>query len=496
MLCIALILSQLPIFADQLSTAIQENDLKTVTALFAKDKTLVNTPTEEGLPIFLAIYSGNNDILAACIKAGANLESREYWGNTPLITASSNGQPEMVTMLLAKDANVNARNRDGNTALSLAVSSDIAIMNMLLEKGANLAIGDNNGVTPLMGAMRFSDNEKIDLLLLKGASFKNIDKQGNTMLHYAAMTQNFAMVIIAIDNGCDDATVINENGDTPLHSLFGFGRNDYNPATDVKSFDVNMTPQEIIDWKINTAKMHFEALPEKLRVKATKELGDEIPDDLTAVCTLLFNHGALINSLDDQGNSPLMGAAYNGDIALVKYLLSKKADLKVINEEGVNLSQAAATSGSTDLLQFFTDQGLSLKNVDDVGQTLLHSAVHSGNTAIINYLLDKGLDINALDNSGQSPIFRVFDQYDADLMVKNIILLTSKGAKVNLQDASGSSLLEMAVYNDNGQVVQALLDKGADVKLKNYEGNSPLDIATNNNSETALPLLKKAAGIK
>lgn len=494
-LFLSLLLSALPIFANELSSAIQDNDLKTVTRLLTKDKTLVNSPTDDGLPIFLSIYSGNIDMLSACLNAGANIESREYWGNTPLMTASSNGQPDMVKLLLDKGANVNARNRDGETALKVSVHNDATITTMLLEKGANLALGDNNGVTPLMESMRIAALEQLELLLLKGADFNNIDKRGNSMLNYAAMTQNFAMVMIALDKGCD-AKLANENGDTPLQSLFGFGNGEYAVDEGMSTFDPEMTPEEIAEWKLNMATIHFDSLSEKLQDAARKELGGEITDDMTAICTLLLNRDANVNAIDDQGNSPIMGATYLGDSGLVKFLLAKGADSHVVNEAGVNLAQAAANSGNLALLQFYDDQGLSLKNVADNGFTLLHNAVHSANSAMISYLLDKGLDINARENNGQSPQFLVFDKYDMEVAEKNINLLVAKGAKINLQDASGITLLETAVYQDNEQLVKALLDNGADVNLKNYDGQSPLDIATNNNAENVLPLLKKAAEIK
>ncbi len=54
--------------------------------------------------------------------------------------------------------------------------------------------------------------------------------------------------------------------------------------------------------------------------------------------------GADINMRDENGNTALMTAAYNGHAAVVAYLMGKGADLFAKNKEGLNASELASKS--------------------------------------------------------------------------------------------------------------------------------------------------------
>ena len=65
----------------------------------------------------LAVKSGNDEDIAKLLDEGADVDTRDAEGMTPLIIASRDNRPNTVKLLLAHDADVNAQTRLGATAL-------------------------------------------------------------------------------------------------------------------------------------------------------------------------------------------------------------------------------------------------------------------------------------------------------------------------------------------------------------------------------------------
>ena len=80
-------------------------------------------------------------------RGGADLNTQNRDGKTPLHYASGIGDIEVVEALVQNGANVNLRDEDGNTPLVKTYSPEIA--KVLLEAGADPAITDNWGYTAL-----------------------------------------------------------------------------------------------------------------------------------------------------------------------------------------------------------------------------------------------------------------------------------------------------------------------------------------------------------
>ena len=72
---------------------------------------------------------------------------------TALIWASSRGHRETASLLLDRGADINLKNNDGETALMEASSSGhTEIVSLLLDRGADVNVKDNDGGTALVRA--------------------------------------------------------------------------------------------------------------------------------------------------------------------------------------------------------------------------------------------------------------------------------------------------------------------------------------------------------
>ena len=106
-------------------------------------------------PLLLCGENGNVDLLREVLRAKPNLRATNRFGGTALIPASDRGHVEMVRALLETDVPIDHVNRLGWTALLEAVvlgdggPAHQRIVRLLVDAGADTAIADANGVTPL-----------------------------------------------------------------------------------------------------------------------------------------------------------------------------------------------------------------------------------------------------------------------------------------------------------------------------------------------------------
>ncbi|MGV3635178.1 MAG: ankyrin repeat domain-containing protein [Pseudorhodoplanes sp.] len=111
-------------------------------------------------PYLYAGAHGRTEILKMTLAAGADLKSLNRYGGTALIPACHYGHVDAVKVLLATEIDIDHVNNLGWTALLEAVilgdggPVHTEIVRLLLEAGANPAIADRVGVTPLEHAKR------------------------------------------------------------------------------------------------------------------------------------------------------------------------------------------------------------------------------------------------------------------------------------------------------------------------------------------------------
>jgi ankyrin repeat protein len=97
---------------------------------------------------------------------------------------------ELVQVLLERGADINVRNKDGNTPLLQALNRPdldrLEVVQALLDGGADTNIQDNNRMSPLHFAASDGDLEFVQVLLERGADINVRNKDGDTPLISAA----------------------------------------------------------------------------------------------------------------------------------------------------------------------------------------------------------------------------------------------------------------------------------------------------------------------
>ena len=143
-----MLLGVIPVEAADISTpsdkgtafleSVEKGDVERVKRLMGEGVEVNTTRQGDGASaLILASGKGFTQIATLLINKGANVNTANRNGWTPLMGAASNGHHKIVTLLLANGANVNARHSYGWTALKLASQKKHKeVMDLLVKNGA------------------------------------------------------------------------------------------------------------------------------------------------------------------------------------------------------------------------------------------------------------------------------------------------------------------------------------------------------------------------
>lgn len=226
-------------------------------------------------PLTLAVINGHFETAEALLNAGAdpNDQSPGYaplhaitWvrkpirgdGDPPPIGSGKMTSFDCVRRLVAHGADVDVQLAEGESGrgrftttgstpfLLAARASDVPLMRLMLELGADAALPNADQSTPLLaaagvGALGDGDEaagteaeavEAVRLLLELGADVNAVDDHGETAMHGAAYQSRPAVVRLLAERGADVAVWNRENqwGWTPLEIAEGHRPGNFRPA--------------------------------------------------------------------------------------------------------------------------------------------------------------------------------------------------------------------------------------------------------------------------
>lgn len=134
-----------------------------------------------------------------------------------LLEAAANGTSSDIISLVQRGANVNVRDEDGLTPLHYVVEAgnkELALL--LITLGASLECEDSRLRTPLHYAASECNQEIVDFLLVRGASVGARDVKGSTPLHCAMVFGDQGVVISLLKHGAD-VDAVDKEGLSVIH---------------------------------------------------------------------------------------------------------------------------------------------------------------------------------------------------------------------------------------------------------------------------------------
>ncbi|XP_062002106.1 ankyrin repeat-containing protein ITN1-like [Rosa rugosa] len=191
------------------------------------------------------------------------------------------------------------------------------------------------------------------------------------------------------------------------------------------------------------------------------------------------------------GYNPLHIAASQGHHAIIQVLLDHEPGLsKTLGPSNATALVAAATRGHTDVVKELMNHDPSLVEISKSnGKNALHFAARQGHVDIVKALLDKDPQlVRRIDKKGQTALHMAVKGHSCEVVK---LLLDTDSALVMLPDKFGNLALHVATRKKRTEIVNELLAlRDTNVNALTREQKTPLDIVE------ALPLSEESTAIK
>jgi ankyrin repeat protein len=201
--------------------------------------------------------------------------------------------------------------------------------------------------------------------------------------------------------------------------------------------------------------------------------------DVSTLRSLLEAEPELANARTEQGESPVLLAAYHQQPDALA-LLAEHARLDVF--------EAAVVGRAERLDELLAAEPELVRARTPDGWTALHLAAFFGPPACVERLLAHGADLSALADNVQAntPLHAALAGRGDPAVVD---LLLAAGADVNATAAQGVTPLHVAAARGNTELIQRLLARGANPSARMADGTTPAAMAQARNHPEAAALL-------
>jgi ankyrin repeat protein len=390
-------------------------------------------------PLQWAVFKGDVAEVKRLLRAGANVSLANNYGVTPMSLAAEVGNTEMLKVLLEAGADADSPTPEGQTALlSVARTGHVEAAQVLLKARAKVDARESfGGQTALMWASARRHPQMMQLLISSGADVnarstvrnyqrhvtaegrpKSLDSGGLTPLLYAARENCHACVDVLLKNKAD-INLPDPDGVSPLLVAIMNANWDLAQQLIVAGADVNQ-------WDIFGETPLFTAINLRSRLDGGRGTSIDPMNKTTglAIVKTLLDRGAnpnmplfftpanLSGPTNTRGSTPLIRAANNADLEVVKLLLERGADATLMMADRQTpihavLSGRAQESQALELIRLLHKAGADVNVVALInhpleirGGTALHYAVRKRFKNVIKELASLGIDMNAVDQDG------------------------------------------------------------------------------------------------
>uniref|UniRef100_H2UIB2 Kinase D interacting substrate 220 n=1 Tax=Takifugu rubripes TaxID=31033 RepID=H2UIB2_TAKRU len=180
-----------------------------------------------------------------------------------------------------------------------------------------------------------------------------------------------------------------------------------------------------------------------------------------------------VDSRSDNGQTPLMVAAEQGNLEITQELIKRGANVNLDDVDCWTALISAAKEGHLEVVRELLENNANPEHRDMGGWTALMWAAYKGRTDVADLLLEKGANPNITGQYSVYPIIWAAGRGHAEI----VHLLLQHGAKVNCSDKYGTTPLIWASRKGHYESVMHLLANGADVDQEGANSMTALIVA-------------------
>lgn len=179
----------------------------------------------------------------------------------------------------------------------------------------------------------------------------------------------------------------------------------------------------------------------------------------------LFKHKVNADARNFEGKTPLYCAvdcAVDSEISKYQAVISKlqpKCGIDPVNNNGRTPLIYAAHNGQHQILEILLQKGAAHSHKDGDGKTSLIHVSQQGHELVVQLLLDNGADIHQVEGGGKTPL--IWAAREGHERVVQLLLVY--GANVNQVEKDDKTPLIWTASGGHDRVVQILLECGAEV---------------------------------
>jgi ankyrin repeat protein len=408
------------------------------------------------------------------IQAANSVHRKDLQGRTAFWWAAAEGHVEVCKALESAGADINTQDKQEQAAISWAAHKNReAVVRYLLERNVNLKTKDYLGKGPLHWAVEYP--VLVKLFLDQGIDPNVRDNKQGTPLTWAAYFGAHESVNLLLERGANPS----------LRDMDG---------KSAANLAASNGHDEIVQTLANTQQVAQDDLIESFHRAA---YNGNVP-----VLKTILTQGVGVNCRLENGKTALNWAAGNSQVDAVRFLLSKKARVDIADSQGQTPLAWAAHADCAEVVALLLDRFADSQSVDQLGKTPLHWAkskkvaellikagalvnaqdkegktalswaCYEGRLDLARYLITRKAQINLCDELGCSPLYWAAGHPDlVDMLVSH------KETNLRCHDKEGLNALHCAVIHGQIRSVKTLVDAGLDPEETTIDGRTPLMLA-------------------
>lgn len=376
-------------------------------------------------------------------------------------------------------------NKDVTPPHQLASEGKLEELKALIETfGLTLKEVDENGDTMLHAATKTGQIQVMQYLIDSGVNINATNMQGNTALHVAVLNEQSEALCLLLESKASDV-VLNNKKDAPLHILFRSHNKDLIAAfLQYPSIDLviagyrKRTPLHIIAELDN-----FEAL--------------EILHNSICLTTIFKEKTSFrLCAADEDNLTPIHLAARSGSAKTLDYMMSKCKEhgyppevvLSFLDEENSTPLHAAVDGGHYSVVEVLLKHGADSTHIKEDQPPPIHVACSQGKLDMVQLMVKHAGKkiLQSHDQFGQTPLHRSASGISCTHVLSYLI---AEGVEINPVDNNGRTPLVYAIFVGSLCAVKDLLAHGADPMIKDREGQNALHIGIHRNRKAIVGCL-------